>query len=241
MQHRKDIEGLRAIAIVAVLLFHFGVPGFDGGFVGVDIFFVISGYLITSLLIHERITTGRVSIRDFYARRARRLLPISATVLAVTAFTAAIWLEPTRLSSLANDILAAAAFSVNFVFAHRGTDYLQAAMQPSALQHYWSLAVEEQFYMVWPALIALVTFGGKRVRHKVAIAMGAIVVLSFLASASLTGSQPSWSYFGLHTRAWELGLGALLVALAPATSRIPAATRGVDSSESQSLFSRTEV
>ena len=110
MQHRKDIEGLRAIAVIAVLLFHFDIPGFGGGYVGVDVFFVISGYLITSLLINEREANGRISIRDFYARRARRLLPISVAVLAVTALASAIWLQPTRLSALANDIMAAAAF-----------------------------------------------------------------------------------------------------------------------------------
>ena len=220
MQHRKDIEGLRAIAVIAVLLFHFDIPGFGGGYVGVDVFFVISGYLITSLLINEREANGRISIRDFYARRARRLLPISVAVMAVTALASAIWLQPTRLPALANDIMAAAAFSVNFVFAHRGTDYLQAAMEPSAIQHYWSLAVEEQFYMVWPGLIALVTLGGKRIRHKIAIAMGLIVIVSFALSATLTSATPSWAYFGLHTRAWELGLGALLAALAANTANL---------------------
>ena len=211
--HRRDIEGLRAVAVIAVLLFHFGVPGFDGGYVGVDVFFVISGFLITSLLIRERSTTGGISLSAFYARRIRRLLPISAVVLVVTAVAAALWLEPTRLSDLARDIMAASLFSVNFVLANRGTDYLGAAAQPSAVQHYWSLAIEEQFYLVWPGLIALVTIGARNVRRRVAATMVVLIALSFTASIALTSGHPSWSYFGLHTRAWELGLGALVAAV----------------------------
>ena len=220
MKHRRDIEGLRAVAVLAVLLFHFGVPGTQGGYIGVDIFFVISGFLITSLLLDERTTTGRVSLRDFYARRIRRLLPISATVLVVTALAAARWLEPTRLADLARDIRAAAFFASNMVFAGRGTDYLGAELPPSAIQHYWSLAVEEQFYMIWPALIAVVTIGARNVRGRVAATMGAVVVLSLGASVLLVESHPSWSFFGLHTRAWELGLGSLLAATYRFTRRL---------------------
>ena len=210
MKHRRDIEGLRAVAVIAVLLFHFGVPGMDGGYVGVDVFFVISGFLITSLLVAERTSSGRVSLRDFYARRVRRLLPISAVVLAVTAVAAAVWLEPTRLADLARDIRAAATFTVNMVFAGRGTDYLGAELPPSPIQHYWSLAVEEQFYMVWPALIAVVSMGARSVRARVAGAMAAIVVVSLSLSILLVDGHPAWTFFGLHTRAWELGLGSFL-------------------------------
>lgn len=220
MKHRRDIEGLRAVAVIAVLLFHFGVPGTSGGFVGVDVFFVISGFLITSLLLDERATTGRVSLRDFYARRIRRLLPISATVLVVTALAGARWLEPTRLSDLAHDIRAAAFFTANMVFAGRGTDYLGAELPPSAIQHYWSLAVEEQFYMVWPALIAVVTLGARNVRARVAAAMTVVVVLSLGASIALVGDHPAWTFFGLHARAWELGLGSLLAATHRFTRRL---------------------
>ncbi len=148
MRHRRDIEGLRALAVVAVLLYHFGVPGFDGGFIGVDVFFVISGFLITSLLLHERTVTDRISIRRFYARRARRLLPISATVIVATVIAGAVWMPVTRLSDLAEEARAAAAFAANLLFAHRGTNYLTAGLDPSPLRHYWSLAVEEQFYVI---------------------------------------------------------------------------------------------
>ncbi|MDO8390011.1 MAG: acyltransferase family protein [Actinomycetota bacterium] len=219
MRYRRDIEGLRAIAVVAVLLYHFGVPGIDGGFVGVDVFFVISGYLITTLLIEERQNTGRVSIKAFYARRARRLLPISATVIVATSLAGVIWLSATRIRDLAEEVLSSAFFGANILFADRGTDYLTANLAPSPLRHYWSLAVEEQFYFVWPALIALVTIGASNVRQRVTWAMAAIVIGSYAASGLLTAANPSWSYFGLHTRAWELGVGALLAALAPTTDR----------------------
>ena len=210
MKYRRDIEGLRAIAVIAVLLFHFGVPGMQGGYIGVDVFFVISGFLITSLLIAERSGTGRVSLRDFYARRIRRLLPISAVVLGATAIASATWLEPTRLADLAQDIRHAATFTVNTVFANRGTDYLGAELPPSPIQHYWSLAVEEQFYMLWPALIAIVTIGARNVKARVAATMAIIVVLSLAMSILLVDSHPAWTFFGLHTRAWELGLGSFL-------------------------------
>ena len=218
MEHRRDIEGLRALAVIAVIAYHAGVPLTGGGFVGVDVFLVISGFLITSLLLTEWDGSGRISLTRFYARRARRLLPISAAVLAATGLASVIWLEPTRLDELGVDILAASGFAVNLVLAGRGTDYLAAELAPSAIQHYWSLAVEEQFYVLWPALILIALRLGRRT------AVGAVVALtaaSALASALLTGQLPTWSYFGLHTRAWELGLGALLAVALTATRRAP--------------------
>ena len=210
MLHRRDIEGLRAIAVVAVLLYHFGVPHTGGGFVGVDVFFVISGFLITSLLVAERDATGKVSMASFYTRRIRRLLPISATVLVSTAVASSIWLNPTRLNLLSHDIFAAAGFFVNYLFAHRGADYLGSQMEPSALQHYWSLAVEEQFYMVWPALVALATWGAVKARARLVPVLSVILIVSLGLSIATTRTSPSWAYFGLHTRAWELAAGALL-------------------------------
>jgi len=218
VEHRRDIEGLRALAVIAVIAYHAGVPLTGGGFVGVDVFLVISGFLITSLLLTEWDGSGRISLTRFYARRARRLLPISAAVLAATGLASVIWLEPTRLDELGVDILAASGFAVNLVLAGRGTDYLAAELAPSAIQHYWSLAVEEQFYVLWPALILIALRLGRRT------AVGAVVALtaaSALASALLTGQLPTWSYFGLHTRAWELGLGALLAVTLTATRRAP--------------------
>ncbi len=230
MEHRRDIEGLRALAVIAVIAYHAGVPLTGGGFVGVDVFLVISGFLITSLLLTEWDGSGRISLTRFYARRARRLLPISAAVLAATGLASVIWLEPTRLDELGVDILAASGFAVNLVLAGRGTDYLAAELAPSAIQHYWSLAVEEQFYVLWPALILIALRLGRRT------AVGAVVALtaaSALASALLTGPHPTWSYFGLHTRAWELGLGAL-PAEPPRTSEPGSAGSGWSPSASRS-------
>ncbi len=221
MSHRRDIEGLRAVAVVAVLLFHFGVPGTEGGFIGVDVFFVISGFLITSLLVAERDATGSISLAHFYTRRIRRLLPISALVITSTVIAAAIWLEPSRFNDLAHDAFAAALFFVNMLFANRGADYLQGQLPPSPLQHYWSLAVEEQFYMIWPALISLVTIGAVRVKARLLPVLLVIVGVSFTASVVLTQSTPSWAFFALHTRAWELGLGALLAVGYSQINRIP--------------------
>ena len=215
MRHRRDIEGLRALAVVAVLLYHFGVPGFDGGYVGVDVFFVVSGFLITSLLVNERVSTGRVSLREFYARRVRRLLPISAVVLVATAVVSAVWLDVTRHDPLVDEIVAAALFGANLLFADRGTDYLASSLPPSPVQHYWSLSVEEQFYAVWPLLVVAATVGAQFVRRRLTAVLSAVVVASFAASVMLTSSSPSWSYFGLHTRAWELAIGALLAVVTP--------------------------
>ena len=227
MKYRRDIEGLRAIAVAVVLLYHFGVPGLRGGFIGVDVFFVISGFLITSLLIDERTRKGRISISGFYARRARRLLPISATVLVATAIAGAFLLPATRLPDLAADVRWAAAFAANFLFAKRGANYLTADLAPSPLRHYWSLAVEEQFYVVWPALIMLVTLGARSVRRRVGVAMAILIAASFAASVVLTSRAPSWAYYGLHTRAWELGIGALLATLVTQADRIRPVVRAI--------------
>ena len=214
MKRRTDIEGLRAIAVLAVLLFHAGVPGIGGGYVGVDVFFVVSGFLITSLLVAEKTDTGKVSLGAFYARRARRILPVSALVAVATLCASWVWLEPLRLRSLSRDVLAVALFSSNFVFAHRGADYLQSALPPSPLQHYWSLAVEEQFYVVWPALVMLVCIGiGTRtmrnVRLRVGITAGVAAVASFIGCMALMKSSQPWAFFSPHTRAFELAIGAL--------------------------------
>ncbi|MFZ4112221.1 MAG: acyltransferase family protein [Ilumatobacteraceae bacterium] len=219
VKRRTDVEGLRAIAVLAVLLFHAGVPGVAGGYVGVDVFFVVSGFLITSLLVAEKSNTGKVSLGAFYARRARRILPVSALVAVATLIASWIWLEPLRLRSLSNDVLAVALFSSNFVFANRGADYLQSALPPSPLQHYWSLAVEEQFYVVWPALVMLVCIGiGTRtmrnVRLRVGIAAGVAAVASFIACMALMDTSQPWAFFSPHTRAFELAIGAL-VAVVP--------------------------
>jgi len=218
MQRRADIEGLRAVAVLAVLLFHAGVPGLAGGYVGVDVFFVVSGFLITSLLVTEKESSGTISLSSFYARRVRRLLPVSAVVAVSTLVASWIWLEPLRLRSVANDVLAVATFSSNFVFASRGADYLQSTLPPSPLQHYWSLAVEEQFYVVWPLLIAALCIGASatsrvNVRVRIGLLSAVVTVVSFVLCMRMMDSSQPWAFFSPHTRAFELAIGALVAVI----------------------------
>jgi len=210
---RGDIQGLRALAVGLVVVAHAGVPGVDGGFVGVDVFFVLSGFLITGLLLKEGERTGRVSIAGFYARRARRILPAATLVLlAVLAWAA--WQEPvTRLESIRSDTLWSAVFLANFHFAAIGTDYF-AAGEESPLQHYWSLAVEEQFYLVWPLLVLALLL--LRARRRVLFgALAGLTAASLAWSIWLTHSSPIEAYFSSPARAHELGVGALLAMATP--------------------------
>src|SRR6185503_5335855 len=150
---RGDVAGLRAVAVGLVLLYHAGLPLVPGGFIGVDVFFVVSGFLITSQLVTEIERTGRISLAHFYARRAKRILPAACVVLVVTAVFG--WfLVPLDLRyDVGIDIASAALYVVNWRLADRAVDYLAQDTVPSPVQHYWSLAVEEQFYLVWPLLI----------------------------------------------------------------------------------------
>ena len=207
---RRDIEGLRAVAVGVVVLYHAHFLGLRGGFIGVDVFFVVSGFLITSLLLREHSAHGRISLPRFYGRRVRRLLPASCLVIVGTVVAGNIWLEPLRLRDLGTDAVAAGGFVANVVFAQRGTDYLQSALPPSALQHYWSLAVEEQFYVVWPALLALLLWRGARSTSRAAVGIAVLSVGSFVVCIWQTSTSQPWAFFGLHARAWELGAGALL-------------------------------
>ncbi len=222
---RRDIEGLRAVAVLLVVAYHCGVAGVTGGYVGVDVFFVISGFLITGLLLRELRTRGTVSIPGFYARRAMRLLPASTVVVVATVAASAWWLPPLRRDGILLDALHTTVYAINYRLAAIGTDYLGAEADPSPLQHFWSLAVEEQFYLLWPPLLLAVAVGLRR-RHepsttRVYAVLAAVVAGSFLLSVWQTGANASWAYFGAHTRAWELGIGALLAVAAGALGRLP--------------------
>nr|WP_275944488.1 acyltransferase family protein [Nocardioides albus] len=222
-RHRPDVQGLRAIAVLAVVALHVGFGSLTGGFVGVDVFFAISGFLITQQLMRQVRTEGRVSLLGFYARRARRILPAATLVLLATVVYAALFLGFVRTREIALDALWSAAFAANFRFASLETDYFSAALPPSPLQHFWSLAVEEQFYLVWPLVIlgclwAMRRRAGRkelddrdqRTRRRVLVmALGVVIVASLLASAVLTRTSPEAAYFSPFTRAWELGLGAI--------------------------------
>ena len=216
-EFRPDVEGLRAVAVLLVVAAHCGVAGLAGGFVGVDVFFVISGFLITSLLLREAEQTGRISVPRFYARRAVRLLPAAAVVLLATLAAARLYLPMVRLGDYVRDALAATGYVANLRFAAVGTDYLNADQSPSPFQHFWSLAVEEQFYLVWPLLILAAAHLARRRRPLAGVLIG-LVVVSFTLSVTETARSAPWAYFGPHTRAWELGAGALL-ALAAVRAR----------------------
>src|SRR4051812_33868872 len=150
---RGDIEGLRGLTVALVLLGHAGVPFLPGGFVGVDVFFVISGFLITGLLVAELERTGRISLLDFYGRRAKRILPAAGAVLAASLAITLLFLPRIRWAATGWDIVTAGVYGINWRLAERSVDYFATDEAPSVVQHYWSLAVEEQFYLLWPLLI----------------------------------------------------------------------------------------
>jgi peptidoglycan/LPS O-acetylase OafA/YrhL len=156
VEFRQDIQGLRAVAVLLVIADHSGVRWLTGGFVGVDVFFVVSGYLITLLLLKEAASTGRIRIGEFYARRARRILPAASLVIVVTMVYAAHEASLSRVRELRADGVWSAFFAANIHFSRLQTDYFAQGPEPSPFQHYWSLAVEEQFYLVWPLLLAVV-------------------------------------------------------------------------------------
>lgn len=231
---RGDVQGLRAVAVLVVIAAHAGVPLLPGGFVGVDVFFVVSGYLITALLLRESADGGRVSLLDFYARRARRLLPAATLVLLATA-AAGWWLLPgSQRSNLAADVAGSATWSVNWVLADRSVDYLAEGDLPSPLQHYWSLAIEEQYYLLWPLLILAVTLLARRLGAGRGRELGALtLVAGGLAAASLawsvllTQADPARSYFVSTTRFWELAVGSVLAVVAARGVRLPALVAGL--------------
>jgi peptidoglycan/LPS O-acetylase OafA/YrhL len=216
---RLDVQGLRALAVAAVVLDHAGLPGVGGGYVGVDIFFVVSGFLITGQLARRLETTGRIGFADFYARRARRILPASLTVLALTAIGVLFFVPPTLRSQAMTDAAAVALYAPNYVFAARGTDYL-ANTTPSVFQHYWSLGVEEQFYLLWPALLGLAWLLLRHRRRAIAAVLGLLAAASFVAGLVLTQTNQPWAFFALWPRAWELAAGGLLALAAPAVARL---------------------
>ncbi len=200
---RPDIEGLRAIAVLAVIVFHARLFPLPGGFIGVDVFFVVSGFLITRLILAELSRTGRLSLAAFWGRRARRLLPASALVVVATAVGVHFVLPPLTQRTVVTDVVAAATFSSNFVFADRLGSYFGAqlaASTPSPLLHFWSLAVEEQFYLCWPPLLVLLTRRPRQYRRLLLATVVTVGLLSFALVAWMTPRAPSWAFFLLPTR-----------------------------------------
>ncbi len=220
---RPDIEGLRAVAVLLVVLYHAHLPGLRGGFVGVDVFFVISGFVITGLLLRERSSTERTSLAHFYSRRIRRILPAATLVVVVTVVATYVVLGSLVGNPTAVDARWTSVFLANFHLASVGTDYLHATQPPSPLQNFWSLAVEEQFYLVFPGLFLLVASLRSSVplRVRLAFALLPIIVMSLLLSIVQTTGSPAAAFFSPFTRAWELALGALVAVGTPALLRLP--------------------
>ncbi len=223
---RPDIQGLRALAVGLVVLDHAHVPGLRGGFIGVDVFFVISGFLITGLLIGDIERHRSVRFVNFYARRALRILPMATVVIVVTSVASVLLLGVLAARSLLVDGVWAVFFVANVHFAAAGTNYF-AATGTSALQHYWSLAVEEQFYLVWPALLGAIAFGASRLRREhvtrlaIAATLVAFIAVSLASSIADTAKDPAGAYFSTIDRGWELAVGALIAVVLPSVKTIP--------------------
>jgi peptidoglycan/LPS O-acetylase OafA/YrhL len=222
---RGDVEGLRAVAIGLVLLYHAGLAFVPGGFVGVDVFFVISGFLITTQLVSEVDRTGTVSLPKFYARRAKRLLPAAAIVLATTVVLVRLYVPRTRWEEIGGDIVGSALYFVNWRLADRSVDYLAEDSEASPVQHFWSLAVEEQYYLVWPLLILLAAGAARLIRSGVRpalwLGLAAVAIPSFGWALLETARAPERAFFITTTRMWELAIGAAVALGAAAFTRLP--------------------
>ena len=224
---RPEIQALRAVAVVVV--YHLWPNTLAGGFVGVDVFFVISGFLITAHLMREADRTGRINLPKFWAKRIRRLLPASLTVLAASAVGVFLLVPQMYWTQFFQEIAASAVYAQNWVLAASSIDYLAAENVASPVQHFWSLSVEEQFYLVWPILIGLVVLAAQRLslrarRSLVFAALALVAAASLYYSVTYTASNPGEAYFATTTRAWEFAAGGLLAVVGSAV-KAPAGVR----------------
>lgn len=232
-----------------VVAYHAHLLGLVGGYVGVDVFYVLSGFFITGLLIREFQRTARIDLVAFYVRRGRRLLPVATVVLVVVAVVGYLILPFVQWTALGWDIVAAGFNVANFRFAALSTDYLAQGVDQSAVLHFWSLGVEEQFYLFWPLFILALMAIARRVKARqlagrsgegslsesghrsttavLLIGIGTIAVLSLVASIIFTATAQSWAFFMLPTRAWELAVGALIAVVVPMLGKIPGAMRSL--------------
>lgn len=216
-EFRPDIQAMRALAVSLVVLYHANIPGVHGGFLGVDVFFVVSGFVITNVLLRERASRGTTSIPGFYARRVRRILPAATVVLIATVFATYHWLSFIAGAANADDAKFVAAFVGNFHFATLGTQYFTATQPPSTLQQFWSLGVEEQFYLVWPVLFLVLTLPWRAISPVTRLVGALSLIIGVSLAWCVVESRQSevWAFFSPLTRAWELALGALLAVLGP--------------------------
>jgi len=226
---RDDIQGMRAFAVLGILVFHLGLSPYTGGFVTLDVFFVLSGFLITTLLLREIDKTGSVDLVAFYARRARRILPAATVTIVGTAVAAALWINPLDAREAAVDGVWAALFGANIRFMLDQTDYFALEDSVSPLQHFWSLSVEEQFYLVLPAVLLCTVLAARRRRRRtsgpghagtprraIAGVLAVVTAVSLAWSVFASHVSPETAYFSTFTRTWEFGAGGLLAVVAPA-------------------------
>jgi peptidoglycan/LPS O-acetylase OafA/YrhL len=230
--HRDDIDGLRAVSVLLVVAFHAGVTRFAGGYVGVDVFFVLSGFLITGLLVAEHERTGRVSLREFVARRVRRLLPMASIVIVATLLAGWWLLPPLARDGLVADARAAVFYVANWRYAGQATAYSDTDVTEGLLVHFWSLAIEEQFYVFWPLLVVLVGLAARRLGARsflplLAGVVGLLVAVSFWLSVTVTADRGPEAYYLTHVRVWELAAGAALALALPHLPAFPRAVREV--------------
>ena len=227
-RHRADLQGLRAVAVLLVVCDHAGLGPVHGGFLGIDVFFVLSGFLITGLLLSQARDESRVPFGGFYLRRARRILPAAALTLVVIDIAVLQIVNFVQAKPMVWDSIWASLFAANVHFGSAHVDYFTQAQPPSPFLHFWTLAVEEQFYVVWPAVIFLVLFAASALRRllrrppaaraawpsnglqRLFVAVSVAVAASFAWSVYDTEANPTSAYFSTLTRAWELGLGAAL-------------------------------
>jgi peptidoglycan/LPS O-acetylase OafA/YrhL len=218
---RDDIQGMRALAVLGILVYHLGLSPYRGGFVTLDVFFVLSGFLITTLLLREVDRTGRIDLVGFYVRRARRILPAATVAIVGTVVASYLWINPLDARDAAVDGVWASLFGANVRFAIDETDYFAQDDVVSPLQHFWSLSVEEQFYLVLPALLLLTAVvvrrrrGGRSPVRAMAAVLGVVTLASFAWSVHASQASPQSAYFSTFTRSWEFGAGALLAIGAP--------------------------
>jgi len=228
---RPEIQALRALAVSLVIAAHLWPDLVPGGYVGVDVFFAVSGFLITSLLVEEVVGSGGISLTGFWARRARRILPAALVTLGVTAIATLLVVPSHRWGPFLTEIATSATYVENWRLAHTAVDYFAQSDGVSPVQHYWSLSVEEQFYLVWPLLLAgaLAATRGRPPRTRVgvlAIAMGVVTAASLFYAIVHTAADPRPAYFVTPTRAWEFGLGGLAaLGLGASIGRMPALAR----------------